>query len=147
MKITATKLKYKDNERRVNYLAKVVTVILLVTLSLAPAVAAVPCQQGSGCMACCSGMMCPMMAKMMSREMAGQAGMRNVSVRTCRSIPHSSVAVTERQATDVAVAMVYSRGICEILPAPYTHPLRNESAEFHQRSGPRAQAVLSTFLI
>ncbi len=126
---------------------KLVTGILLITLSAMPAFAAIPCQQSARSMPCCDGVMCPMMAMMPVNGAISHRGMNDVPASCCKIRARSLVAVTDHQLTDTAAAMANSGAGTAIPLAQLTQPRREVVGAVDLRCSRRTQAVLSAFLI
>ena len=129
------------------HLAKLVTGILLITLSALPAFAAIPCQQSVRPMSCCDGTLCPMMAKMASKRAVIQGGMKNTPAPCCTMHARSIVAVTDHQSIDTPAANAIRGAASAMLLAPIPQSHQDDVIVVNDRHGQRTQAILSTFLI
>lgn len=129
------------------YLTKLVTGILLIALAGMPAFAAIPCQQSMRSMPCCDGALCPLMAKVSSNREIGHRGMNNAPNPCCRMHAPSFTAVIDHQSIEPPVAIATFGVGSVVLPMRLAQFHYENVGMVNLRSGPCAQAVLSTFLI
>ena len=129
------------------YLAKLVTGILLITLSAMPAFAAIPCPQSAPSMPCCDGAMCPMMANMSSRGAVGHRGMKDAPVPCCRVKARSLVAVMDQRSPERTLRVAVLSESPAVVPMPLMQNREQGLTLKVLRRSQRTQATLCTFLI